>query len=198
MQSQPLQPQTLALAIPQQGEAANAELKPEAKIEAKNPGTEGATLISAKAGEGGAMQMPQGKSALTAKADAALASGALASEGATEKTLKTAVSSNTVSAMAGLKPWSKDWVFQGEDLESTLETPVLTGSGAQPSVAKGGEADEAMASMLNLLTGGLDASAGQELTRKLGIQKSELSVNPATAAASPLLASNTAQDLGVG
>ncbi len=67
------------------------------------------------------------------------------------KSLKTTASSNTAGAMAGLKPWNKDWVFGGQDQQAESENPlnqiplsVLLGmkpkaaqaEGAQPVISK--------------------------------------------------------------
>jgi flagellar hook-length control protein FliK len=53
-----------------------------------------------------------------AKNAGALGLGALTAQQSEQsgsaKTLKMAASSNTVSAQAGLKPWNKDWVFEGQ------------------------------------------------------------------------------------
>jgi hypothetical protein len=78
-------------------------------------------------------------------------------------TMKSAVSGSTGSAIAGLKPWSKDWVFEGADNENPYLKPLFGKSEAE--AAQEGlkaQAEKGGANQLNPLVAQLAAQLAKK------------------------------------
>lgn len=102
-------------------------------------------------------------------------------------TLKTAASSNTVSALTGLKPWSKEWVFGNElgnfvedsktlnasELQAVRSDKAPPAQGMLPTT-KRGEEDSALSLVLELLSG---SQAGERVGLPLNQGNPEAGTN---------------------